>query len=310
VPPLPPKQVLGKDEEFLKDRAVGLSRFLNRIAAIDFLGNTDAFQVFLSRHENSLDAAKKEIETAIKTSAPSSSILNYQQIFPRAFSASWPDNPDEGMLRLKTFLEKSEAELAALLKSSEAFVLKSEELADQAHSIYGGAVKLDRVEKDYAQRPDPPRFDILDSLQSWSVTVLDSVNVYKSRLVDTFRHELEDVQSLLEAIKTRDALKSTYEKWKAKGDKWRDPKTEIKTPKQQSQKEEDLAQEEAAKYAVEVVTRVILFDQIQMMWEDKMGSWRNNSVDFSQDQVRMAKTIESTWDGIKAKSDALNGSFL
>jgi len=263
------------------------------VACIPFLASTDAFQVFLARHENSLDAAKKEIETSIKNINIKDVVAHYHTLFPRAFETLLPDNAEEGMLRLKTFCQKSEQELTLMVKLAASMTDKLDGAAKDAAAIYDQSIKLDRAEKEYAQRPDPPRLDALDGLQAWANTLKDQVKMYQVRMYDTYHSELEDIQAMLEIIKARDNLKATHDKWKARGDKWRDPKTLV-TPKNESQKVEDLAQEEASKYTLDVVTKVILCDQIQTVWQDKVADYYQAIVSMSKEQVQFASTVRFT----------------
>eukprot|EP01083_Nonionella_stella_P306272 1072063_1 len=63
IPPIPPKQILGRFEKsFVAQRRKDLQRFLNRICQIKPLSESLLFTVFLSRPEDTFNVSKQEIE--------------------------------------------------------------------------------------------------------------------------------------------------------------------------------------------------------------------------------------------------------
>lgn len=73
VPPHTVRHVLSSvglqgrfEAKFVQDRAVGLQQFMNRIAHIPYLAQSDVFHMFLKRHSNSLSEGQAEAEAALK----------------------------------------------------------------------------------------------------------------------------------------------------------------------------------------------------------------------------------------------------
>jgi hypothetical protein len=113
-------------------------------------------------------------------------------------------------------------------------------------------------------------------------------------------NEQEDLQAMLEILRNRDAMRSTYEKLKAKCDKWR-LSTTVVGPKDVPKKEEDLAQEEIARSTLEVVTKTVLYHEVQQMWAQKIHSFKLAMAALAADYLEAAKMITATWETISLK---------
>ena len=216
---------------------MSLERFMNRVAALPFCCSSEMFQIFISRHENSLEAAKKEVEKIARANEASGGHLaRYADLFPTAFSSRLSENAEEEVVVFRSFLEKSDADLQALLKTSMAMHAKADEAAREAVQLHTLASKLDRTESEYVHRPEP-RPDVLANLERWASSLKNSAQSFKLQMLDNYRHELEDTAAMLEVIKQRDAMKAVYDKWKVKADKWRALGSAIK-PTQAQQKDD------------------------------------------------------------------------
>jgi len=299
IPPLPEKKIFAsKDEDFVKERAVGLERFMNRLAALSFVSGSDAFHVFLSRHEASFEMAKKDVEKVAKTQS-NAMLAKYSELFPEAFRES-RDISEELVHRLKTFLEKSETELGHIVKHCDALITCTEEAAESGAHIVTSLGQLCRIENDYSARPEPSRPNVIGTFERWHLTLKQASNTFRAHLYDTFRNEQEDFQAMLEVLRNREAMRSTYEKLKAKCDKWRLPTTVV-GPKEVPKKEEDLAQEEIARSTLEVVTKTMLYHEVQQMWAQKIQSFKLAMAALAADYLETAKMITATWDTVTSK---------
>lgn len=109
-----------------------LERFLNRVCKDTVLCDSLPFKLFLSRHENSFDDGKKDVESILfpedNAGNASLTVARFSKLFGKAVNSPLPDSLNEEMLRLKEFLQSSEKELAALLDNSRLMRNKLQEL--------------------------------------------------------------------------------------------------------------------------------------------------------------------------------------
>lgn len=126
------------EEAFIKERAEGLARFLNRIRKIHYFANTEAFYFFLSKHENSFEGAKKEVSKNIKSGdqiSPLELVSRYSELFPDAVGREFGFDLEEGILRLKTCWERTDVELKNICKKLQSTINCLSIIGEDANSV-------------------------------------------------------------------------------------------------------------------------------------------------------------------------------
>ncbi len=295
IPSVGRKQVVGRfEDKFLTLRALGLQRFMRRIAAVPFLAQTDVYQMFISRHADSFPAARKDIENAIKEQTTQDVLDKYARLFPRAIKTQLPDSADEGVLRLRECLERSEKQLVVMTKAADAAVEHAAAVHDQLEVITAGFIALAVAEDEYAQRPEPKRLNFDAQLATWSAQMRVSSDNLQSELATRLYNELDDVTSFLEIIKTRDDLRERYEKCRKAADKYRSSDKPI-SEKDMIKRDESYEQESLSKAVLEVVTKVILCSQIQLVWAEKMRGFRRGMHNLAAKDLKVLRTLVEVW---------------
>lgn len=300
VPPLPPKQALGRfNEDFLDERQGDMERFLNRVAADAILSDNVIFKMFLCRHENSFDDGKKEIDKWLQpdfTDVPA----RYHKMFPEATSRSLPDSFNEELLQLKEFLEHSEKELTTLLELSRLIKIKSTELAAEQVKFAEQLSVLSKVESNFAHCPSPKRVDVLTYFSATSKISSETPDVFDG-IVSTMKFELQDVQAFLEILQSRDDLANIVVKATTRADKWRAPPAANAAPlteKQLKQKDEDIKHEGQSKSQLEVIDQVIRSNTLSLAWNFKVTNFKTAMMKFAKKTADQAQQVASIWQGL------------
>ena len=242
IPPIPGKRALGLyHDDYILERQDDLNRFMNRLTNDNILCDSLPLKLFLVRHENSLDEGKKDVENILSISNDklysSSVIERFSSLFVEALSKDYPNTINEEMLRLKEFLINSEKELLVMLQNSR---LMRNKCADSTTAIESYASQLNalsKVESIYPQRPDPARVDIVENITSWASNSKDDAKFIAENLISSCRYELQDIQSMIEIINSRDELLTFTTKAGIRVDKWRAEKEPL-SEKQIKVKEE------------------------------------------------------------------------
>lgn len=293
LPPLPPSKIIGnRDDAFVSERKNELSRFLNRVASIRFLAESEPFNLFLTRAKT-FEEAQKDLTRKLEGMDTQTILHMYKGLFPDVVKLTLSDNAETEVSALREFLTNCEQKLIGLATTSRA-------VAESYATIVGEMAKMNTYlhqlyneEKGYPDRPEPPRVDILEHFNHWHVASKQVNAVYHTELACTFRAELADLQAFLELLKHRQEQKKKSDDAAARSRKWQ--LTPPANDKQASQKAKDAEVERKETALTQMMTKLLLASEIKRYWRERMEEFRHSLSAFSKEQLNVAEQTTTTW---------------
>lgn len=297
VPSLPPKKAFGSgDEKYLLGlRRPALERFLNRILTTPILVESVPFQMFIAR-AHTFEDGQKDIKKLISDRNTQATLSAFQHYYPSVITHPLPTTADQDIQGLYEFLKQEDTRLTELTEQTSALANTISHSINHLNVIGMSLQNVYNAEKGYPNLPNPSRPDnVLENFTQWHVDLKESEDSYSSHLVRHFSHELEDTKNFLSLIASREAMRSKYEKTKAKSLKWADPAAKCDTDKLRTQRELDIRAEEEESSTLDAVTKLILFSEFNKVWSERMVEFKSNMIQFAQAQGTYAQRGYQNW---------------
>jgi len=304
VPPLPPKKIRGRfEKEFVEGRRLDLQRFLSRIDSIDAFGDSDAFQTFLSRPESTFKTATVQIDKDVGALTWEDRILRLQKLFPALVSEELVGTAEQDVERIKDFLDKCKSQLESLLSSCQNCLSKHDAHAQEISTLTEAFKNLYTVESNYPYCPEPQRIQVTKQFEEWEDFERQQTRLFELEFLHTIHHEYEDVNALIELLIRRSAAHSRYTKANVAAEKLREKEKEAGSlnVKQWGQKAEDEKNERIYKDYSDMATKILLAQEVQRVWEQKVETFETCMANFSETQLNQTEKMRQIW------SEALPG---
>eukprot|EP01084_Bolivina_argentea_P024073 44920_1 len=308
VPPLPPANVIGRFENsFIEERRQDLERFLNRIETIQPFAECMAFGMFLSRPETTFFEGRKEIEEEFISNRTEEDIaLILCKLFPDLDEEQLDDSVHENDIpKLKEFLTKIDLQMNILNKSAirlfKHLNFVSKEMLLFTESFDG----LYSSESNYPYKATSERLDVREQFKLWSSYQTKQTDSYYDNFFRSLRYEQEDIKALLELFKYHEDLYKKYTKVKISIEKWEEIEAngnELK-PAQDRQKGIDLQNRKSLLTLLNIVTKIILKNEIILIWNNKTTQWRDKIQQFAKIQTQITNKMLSNWKNIAVLDD-------
>jgi len=314
VPPLPPANVIGRFENsFIEERRQDLERFLNRIEEVKPFAECMAFGMFLSRPETTFLEGRKEVEEQFGNRNEEDIALMLSKLFPDLAEEEEEDNDDEDnkdefttiheeeIPNLVEFLNKIDQQMTLLNKSAIRlfkhlnFVNKEMLLFEQS---FDG---LYSAESNYPYKATSERLDVRKQFKLWSSYQTKQTDSYYDNFFRSLRYEHEDIRSLLELFKYHDDLYTKkYKKVCKSIEKWQEMETngvELK-PAQDKQKNIDFENRKQLTLLLNIITKIILKNEIVLIWNNKTSAWRDKIQQFAKIQTQITNKMLNNWKNV------------
>mmetsp|Transcript_24314 Transcript_24314/g.43130 ORF Transcript_24314/g.43130 Transcript_24314/m.43130 type:complete len:460 (+) Transcript_24314:73-1452(+) len=299
VPPLPPKSLFGKMKvDFIEDRRRGLQNFMKRlISRQPFIIHSQPFQLFVSKHANTFDKTKRDIEKTIgaQTEKDTASLLN--SLFPDLAGFAMPHDAKDRVVKLKDYLVNASKQVGILLESAEKISGKWSEIVTHSSDVTDALTALGKVENGYAQLPTPPRMEVAGKFESWAGVIQDKPAQWSDIVVEIFKQEKLDIEAMLESIKKWDGINSQQVKATAKLAKY-DKQVEGGKPltaKQEVQKKADKEHLDAVNALHQIVTKVLFESELVHYWDNKTAKFNSQVHSFFQKQLAISSKLAGVW---------------
>lgn len=302
VPPLPPANVIGRFEDsFIEERRQDLERFLNRVEEVKPFAESMSFGMFLSRPETTFFEGRKEVEEQFndRKEEDIASILN--KLFPDLEEENLDENVHEDDIpKLREFLTKIDGQMTNLNKSAlrlfKHLNFVSKEMLLFEESFDG----LYSAETNYPYKATSERLDVRKQFKLWSSYQTKQTDSYYDSFFRSLRYEHEDIKSLLELFKFHEDLYKKYSKIVAALNKFDEIEAngaELK-PAQERQRENDKVKRKNINYLLDIITKIILKNEIILIWNNKTTAWRDKIQQFSKIQIQITNKMLNNWKNI------------
>jgi len=150
---------------------------------------------------------KTEVETKTKERVVLVVLKEYKENFPHVFDTEKAiEGADPKIAALKEFLENSEKKISNLVQETEALSNAFTTFTTLLGKVTTGLDSVHTEEKGFPQRPEPARFDAMDSMHQWHQSTKQIMPHYSGTFAKNFVNELQDIQAFLELFKQRDYI--------------------------------------------------------------------------------------------------------
>ena len=273
-----------------------------------------AFGMFLSRPETTFLEGRKEVEEQFSNRTEEDIALMLSKLFPDLAEEEEEENNNNNnreeeeenihendIPNLVEFLTKIDNQMTLLNKSAIRlfkhlnFVNKEMQLFEQS---FDG---LYSAESNYPYKATSERLDVRKQFKLWSSYQTKQTDSYYDNFFRSLRYEHEDIKSLLELFKYHDDLyNKRYKKVCKSIEKWQEMETngvELK-PNQDRQKNTDYTNRKQLKLLLNIVTKIILKNEIILIWNNKTSAWRDKIQQFSKIQTQITNKMLNNWKNI------------
>merc|ERR1712228_133325 len=302
VPPLPPANVIGRFEDsFIEERRQDLERFLNRIEETKAFSESVAFLMFLSRPETTLSEGKKECEDGFVARSESeiAAILNanFADLCDQELDA---DVHSDQIPQLVEFLTKIDLQMTAVNKSALRLFKHLHFVSAEMCAFESAFDGLYSAESNYPYKATAERLDVRNEFKLWATYQTKQTDSYYDHFFRSLRYEHEDIKALLELFKFHELKFSKLQKINERIKKIEDAETNG-TPlndKQEKQREGDKEKRKECKALLDIVTKIIMKNEMIAVWNNKTTAWRDKVQQFSKIQIEITNKMISNWKNI------------
>lgn len=310
IPPLPPKQVIGNtNAAFVEGRRGELQRWLQRICVRAFLSEHEGVNLFLYRATAAYEEESKAMLKSAETRPPSEIVSLFSNLFPELLRIPRCDSQTESeMDTIKEFLNNSEKNLNAQVVQMDKMVgvqltgvaelLKVVSLCQA--TFEQEKIFVERLPGSMSRSGVVQRIDLQESLVQWSMAMKWGGNSYEEWFLAPARFEHQDVQAMIEAVKSRNELSEKHKKSVKTAQKWTEAGKGPKNEKQEAQRQLDDAQARDEGALLELVTKLILHAQFETFWAFRMQQYKRRMHKFAKAQIEATTQLHATWTQIAA----------
>jgi len=299
VPPLPPSNVIGRFEDsFIEERRQDLERFLNRIEETKAFAEGQSFLMFLSRPETTLSEGKKEAEEGFvnRTESEIAQLLNAN--FADLADEELDDDVHSAQIpQIVEFLSKIDAQMTVVNKSALRLFKHLHFVSAEMSAFEGAFDGLYGAESNYPYKATAERLDVRSEFKLWSSYQTKQTDSYYDHFFRCLRYEHEDVKALLELFKFHELKHAKYQKIEAAIKKLTDLES-AGTPlndKQEKQRESDKQKRKECKALLDIVTKIIMKNEMISVWNNKTTAWRDKVQSFSKIQIEITNKMLANW---------------
>ncbi|GAB5370278.1 hypothetical protein AAMO2058_001478800 [Amorphochlora amoebiformis] len=308
IPPLPPKSIFNKMRaDFIEERRQGLQEFMKRlISRQQFLIHSLPFQLFISKHSNTFEKTKREVEKTIIGQSPLEIATMYQTLFPNMsgskVKASEPKNTpqylnvssaDEKMVRLKDYLTSCGTQVQVLYEAATQIASKWNDIVSNSSKVTGSFKSLSKVENGYAQRPAPPRMDVVGKFSSWAGTIEQKPNQWMTITSRVFKKEKLDIDAMLDVVNKWESIQKRRAKAKDKVSRYASA-SEL-TAKNKAAKQKDEENLKAINALYDMVTKIIFNTEIVHYWNNRTRNFNHEVHKFFKKQLKISAQLAEVW---------------
>eukprot|EP00466_Bigelowiella_natans_P012710 jgi/Bigna1/68606/fgenesh1_pg.6_\ len=300
IPSLPPKSLFGKmKESFIEERRHGLEEFMKRlISRHRFIIHSMPFQLFISKHSNTFDKQKRDVERLIMSQKDDNVAKMFQSLFPELAGSNMPTDPLESCLETVLTYDLHTQTLAKqiqlLLESSALIADKWGDICLHSKKITSSLKSLGKVEDGYAQRPDPPRMDVSGMFQSWSGVVSEKPDHWSEGVVSIFKQEKLDIESMLIIVKTWESIQKRLSKAMERMEKYKKIDGELNEKQKAAEKKDKDALEEVRGLHT-IITKILFESEVVYYWENKTSSFNSQVQTFFEKQFEVSSKLVKLW---------------
>ena len=302
VPPLPPANVIGRFEDsFIEERRQDLERFLNRIEETKAFSESAAFLMFLSRPETTLSEGKKEVEEGFASRSESEIAAVLNANFADLEEVELDEDVHSAQIpQIKEFLTKIDAQMTAVNKSALRLFKHLHFVSAEMSAFEGAFDGLYSAESNYPYKATAERLDVRKEFALWSSYQTKQTDSYYDHFFRSLRYEHEDIKALLELFKFHENKYAKYQKIEAAIAKLEELEANG-TPlndKQEKQREADREKRKECKALLDIVTKIIMKNEMISVWNNKTTAWRDKVQKFSKIQIEITNKMLANWKNI------------
>jgi len=290
LPPLPPSKLLGSlvGPELAITRRVELERFLNRLATIAVVVNSQCFKTFIGQADH-FDEAMKTYDKKLDTRSMEELLNIYKDLFSDQMSYNITDQAETEINAWGTFLTQCDEKLTAATEMATTLAEIMQQQFTNLSKFQPLALQMEAVEKGFANMTGVVRLDISETFTQWTAIAKIQEVSHSQHLLSAFKQEAEDIRAFLELLKIRKDVFSQADKAISKAKKWKSPDTQVTTDKLKKEKEMDEKKEEQLKSYLDSMTKLILAQQATVFWREKTLQFKKSIAAFAKDQIQSAK---------------------
>lgn len=305
IPPLPPKSVFGKmKRRFIEERRLKLQGFMLRlIARHPFIMHSLPFQLFISKHSNTFEKQKRDVHKLVNSQTASDLTKMYQSVFQNLSDVEFPKDPTDRVLRLKDYLTTSGKQVGVLLESSGTIADRWADIVNNSSKVTEAFKSLSKVEKGYAQRPDPPRMDVVGKFEKWTGVVNHKPRQWSSLVVEIFKSEKLDIEAMMEVVKFWEGLKKKLTRDEERVTKYAKIEGGL-NDKQKTSMKKDEATLSNTKELFSTVTKILFESELLHYWKKKMGKFNTQVQSFFKSQLETSNQLATVWQEMKADNNS------
>jgi len=261
------------------------------------------FKHFLTYTETTFNDGKKRIEEdATKSMLQITTLL--ESIFPelQTQQLSNETTSTDDVPRLKEFLLKVEAQMRTLLTLGEKLFNRLSEICSDVTTFNLNFENVFAAEENCPYKSNVERQDIRKPLNEWSQFQYKQVELFYEFIYHQLNYEYQDIVAFLELFKYRETIEYKWHKAKAKVDKWNnEQKTGVELKEKDEQnKKRDIEEEKELSTHLAIMTKIILYNEIGIMWKEKSETWKQQITKFAQLYTEILQQSATSWKSITA----------
>merc|ERR1712130_151233 len=198
------------------------------------------------------------------------------------------------------FLTKIDLQMTAVNKSALRLFKHLHFVSAEMLSFETAFDGLYSAESNYPYKATAERLDVRKEFKLWSSYQTKQTDSYYDHFFRCLRYEHEDIKALLELFKFHELKYAKYEKIEAAIKKLTDLES-AGTPlndKQEKQRESDKEKRKECKALLDIVTKIIMKNEMISVWNNKTTAWRDKVQSFSKIQIQITNQMLTNWKNI------------
>jgi len=221
-------------------------------------------------------------------------------VFPelKSHSVSNETASTDDIPRLKEFLMKVESRMKTLLNLGEKLFKRLSDINSIVTVLNTHLQNIYMEEENFPYKQNVTRQDIRKPVNEWSQFYSRQVELYYDNFYRPLIHEYQDIVAFLELFKYREGIQNKWRKARNRVEKWNDNKNELKEKEEQN-KNRDIEEERELSTHLQIVTKIILFNEILVVWKEKTETWRQQILKFAQFYSDISQQLSIGWKSLK-----------
>merc|ERR1712087_630087 len=206
---------------------------------------------------------------------------------------------------LKAFLVGIEAQMAVLSKSALRLFKHLNFVSKEMLSFTGAFDGLYTAESNYPYKASAERLDVREQFSVWAEFQTKQTDEYYDNFFRSLRYEHEDVRALLELFKYYEGIHKRYGKVCGSIAKWDEMEANGADLKESQQKQRGVDREtrKKLKSLVDLVTQIILKNEMIGVWNAKTTAWEKKIQRFTKIQSEITNKMILNWKDLAEVAD-------